>query len=189
MSPKLTLKLQFKALKKLHRKKAQLILCKNFFPQTCLINITLFSITMQNSTGNPHPICRIFNNELKIWQPFHTFSLTIQGQQLIFHYQNTQAIANNHIQKSITHDYIAYFSRIIPSAVYSPVKDSKKSIPSPSKIKNELRPEEINCMLVLEDLTLRYSPILHEDQYIILGFQVANPTYSETNRELNPSDV
>ncbi len=139
---------------------------------------------MQNSTGNPHPICRIFNNELKIWQPFHTFSLTIQGQQLIFHYQNTQSIASNHIQKSITHDYIAYFSRIIPSAVYSPAKEAKKSTSSPSKLKNELCPEEINCMLVLEDLTLRYSPIIHEDQYIILGFQVANPNLNENNHEL-----
>jgi len=137
-----------------------------------------------NSNNSP-PFCRIFNQELKCWQPFHTFILHLQGSKEIFRHQNNQAPSDTILKKYITHDYIAYFSRIIPSALASDAKLGRVSKDPSMRGSGILLSHEVNCILILEDLTLRYSPIIHQDQYILLGFQIANMNFSETNNELN----
>ena len=134
--------------------------------------------------NNSPPFCRIYNQELKCWQPFHSFILYLQGSKEIFRHENTTALSSTLLKKYITHDYIAYFSRVIPSALLKNVQPPRNSQGTSLKESGALLPHEINCILILEDLTLRYNPIIPQDQYILLGFQIANMNFNEANKDL-----
>ena len=53
-----------------------------------------------------------------------------------------------------------------------------------SVLDNLLNASAIQCITVLEDLSLRYKSTVTEDQYMLLGFKVDNPSYENNNNEL-----
>ncbi|CAA2990584.1 Hypothetical predicted protein, partial [Olea europaea subsp. europaea] len=98
------------------------------------------------------------------------------------------------ISKSISYEYIVYYSKFIPSKI----KEGRSSLNansnnitlshpqlseerSPTNSKNNL---DLKCIIVLEDLSLHYDSVLQEDQYILLGFDVHNHQYEEDNLEI-----
>lgn len=127
--------------------------------------------------SKPNPLCRIYNSNSHCWQPFNTFTLRLANEEGIFHYKNHQSLSSTNIHKKITYDYVAYFSRVIPSILKPQGRTSKQN-------QEDLAPGKIECILIFEDLTRRYSRPTHEDQYILLGFEVRNLTYDENNVEL-----
>lgn len=141
--------------------------------------------------GNSMPPCYIYDYQTGKWQPFKTLLIYLEGQSTeFFRYDNVSTKFESIIYKTITYDYIAYYLKSIPSAL----KNSPSSLKPSSIFSNPQHSEsvlhespcnlDIKSMIVLEDLELRYESVLQEDQYIILGFHVANSKYGEDNVQI-----
>ena len=127
--------------------------------------------------------CKIYNPETRHWEPFTACSVqVVRDGPEIFKYRNSKTFNQTYIHKQITHDYIAYFSRVLPNSLSPQHFGPSESLEKPRP--GYLDHDDIGCILVLEDLTLRYSSLLHEDQFILFGFQTNKEPPFGTNKEV-----
>jgi len=136
-------------------------------------------------SSKPKPQCYIYDMRIGKWQPFKTLIIKLFEQdEIFFTYENPGASCFNTIYKRISYEYIAYYSKLIPSAVRNSTFSVENSLTQSEVSSAPLQNLDIKSIIVLEDLDRHYDSICQEDQYILLGFDVKNLLYEENNLEL-----
>jgi len=132
--------------------------------------------------------CKIFDEKNKRWRDFKSITITLPDDTLLLYYENPGSTSNLDIKKELTYDHIAYFSTLLPSALIKERKiESSTSGVFFSKSKEEKLDSGPKCLVVFEDLTLRYSDYggeVQENQFVVLSFKIKSQHYDESNNEL-----
>ncbi len=76
------------------------------------------------------PICKFYEITTGKWLDFKTLILVLPDEQEIFHYENKDTESSEIIRKVVTYNYVAYYSRYVPSRLtYDlPVENQNKTI-------------------------------------------------------------
>jgi len=136
----------------------------------------------------PNPVCRIYDLEEGEWKDFKSLRVVLREDEQVefLHYTNHGSKSEEELKFAITYDFVAYYSRYIPSKLQ--VDDNKKMSTS-KKILNKIFVDDANaqdfkCLIIFEDLKSRYDYEYTKDQYLLLGFDLKNHIYDENNIEL-----